>query len=241
MRRLRSDQSGFTLIEMLVSCTLGLIVLTAALQLMDVAQRSAKNTTERADDAQRGRVAMEQIVQGLNSEVCARPTPTAKLTPLVYGDGTKLVFYRDIAAKSGTNNTAAFLPDQHTYQLVGDKITDVTNAGVGTYPNVTFPTASAPRLVAEGVALPTATPLFTYYAYQPDGTIDPAKPLPTPLGTTDLSRVVQIRIRFVTRPTDKYADKSVEANFDDSVTTALPVTPPQPSDAVQNWIVSCPI
>jgi prepilin-type N-terminal cleavage/methylation domain-containing protein len=238
--RLRTDQSGFTLIEMLVACTLGLIVLTAALQLMDVAQRSAKSSTERADDAQRGRVAMEQMVQGLNSEVCARPSANAALTPLVYGDDTKLVFYRDIAAKSGAS-AAAFQPDQHTYQLVGDKITDVTNAGVGTYPSVTFPTASPPRLLAERVAVPAGTPLFTYYADQPDGTIDPTKPLATPLSATDLTRVVQIRIRFLTRPTDGSTDPAVEASFDDSVTTTLPVTAPKPTDSVQNWTVSCPI
>ena len=47
MRRLRSDQSGFTLIEMLVSCALGLIVLTAALQLTVLAQHSAAKSTER--------------------------------------------------------------------------------------------------------------------------------------------------------------------------------------------------
>jgi prepilin-type N-terminal cleavage/methylation domain-containing protein len=236
--RLRSDQSGFTLIEMLVACTLGMIVLVAALQLAEVAMRSTSNTTERADDAQRGRVAMEQIVQGLNSEVCARPNAASKFNPLVSADATKLVFYRDIAGKSG-NNAAAFLPDQHTYQLVGDTITDVTNAGVGTYPNLTFPTASKPRLIAAGVALPPGTPLFTYYAYQPDGTIDLTKPLPTPLSANDLLRVVQIRIRFVTRPTDKATNPAVEASFDDSVTTALPVPAPKPPDV--NWNVSCPI
>jgi prepilin-type N-terminal cleavage/methylation domain-containing protein len=239
--RLRTDQSGFTLIEMLVACTLGMIVLVAALQLADVAQRSTTNTTQRVDDAQRGRVAMEQIVQGLNSQVCARPSTNVGLTPLVYGDNTKLVFYRDIAAKSGTNNTAAFKPDQHTYQLTGNTITDVMNAGVGTYPNVTFPVASRPRLIATYVALQPATPLFTYYAYQPNGTIDPTKPLPTPLSATDITRVVQIRIRFLTRPTDGSNDKSVQASFDDSVTTSLPITAPKPTDPVQNWTVSCPI
>jgi prepilin-type N-terminal cleavage/methylation domain-containing protein len=236
--RLRSDQSGFTLIEMLVACTLGLIVLTAAVQLLAVAQHSAQNSTERADTAQRGRVAMEQIVQGLNSEVCARPNATSALTPLVYGDGTRLVFYRNIAGKSG-NNATAFQPDQHTYQLTGTTITDVTTAGVGTYPNVTFPTASPPRTLVTDVAPQSGAPLFTYYAYQPNGTIDPNQPLPTPLSATDLSRVVQIRIRFVTRPTDGVSNPSVETSFDDSVTTAMPVTPPKPTDPVQNWNVSC--
>jgi prepilin-type N-terminal cleavage/methylation domain-containing protein len=238
--RLRTDQSGFTLIEMLVSCTLGLIVLTAALQLLDVAQRSAKNSTERADDAQRGRVALEQMIQGLNSEVCARPVATAALTPLVSGSDTKLVFYRDIAGKSG-NNAAAFRPDQHTYQIANGAITDVMNAGVGTYPNVSFPTASPPRLIVSSVSQQPGTPLFTYYAYQPNGTVDLTKALPTPLSAADLNRVVQIRIRFLTRPTDGSADKSVQASFDDSVTTSLPITAPKPTDPVQNWTVSCPI
>jgi hypothetical protein len=52
---------------------------------------------------------------------------------------------------------------------------------------------------------------------------------------------VQIRIRFLTRPTDGSNDKSVQASFDDSVTTSLPITAPKPTDSVQNWTVSCPI
>ena len=239
MRRLRSDQSGFTLIEMLVSCALGLIVLTAALQLAVLAQHSATKSTERADDAQRGRVAMEQIVQGLRSATCGTADANNRLTPLVYADGSKLVFYRNIAGRSGTNATA-FKPDMHTYQMTGGRITDVTNAGVGTYPNVTFPTAAPPRLVVDNTSTAGATtPLFTYYAYQPDGTIDPTKPLTTPLSVDDRERVVQIRIRFVTRPTDGSTDAAVQASFDDTVTTAVPITRPDTNPT--SWRVECPL
>ena len=240
MRRLRSDQSGFTLIEMLVSCTLGLIVLTGALQLMVLAQHSAAKSTERADDAQRGRIAMEQIVQGLRSAACGRPDANNRLTPLVYADGSKVVFYRNIAGRSGTNATA-FKPDMHTYQLTGGRLTDVTNAGVGTYPSVTFPTASRPRLVVENASTAGATtPLFTYYAYQPNGTIDPTKALTTPLSADDLERVVQIRVRFVTRPTDGSTDAAVQASFDDTVTTAVPIVRPVDTDPT-TWRVECPL
>jgi prepilin-type N-terminal cleavage/methylation domain-containing protein len=239
MPRLRSDQSGFTLIEMLVSCTLGLIVLTAALQLTVLAQHSAAKSTERADDAQRGRLAMEQIVQGLRSASCGTADANNRLTPLAYADATKLVFYRNIAGKTGTNATA-FQPDKHTYQLTGNRITDVTNAGVGTYPNVTFPNVTATRLVLGNASVPTGTPLFTYYAYQPDGTIDPTKPLTNlPLSVDDLERVVQIRIRFVTRPTDGSTDSAVQATFDDSVTTAVPITRPDTNPT--SWRVECPL
>lgn len=240
MRRLRTDQSGFTLIEMLITCALGLIVLTAALQLAAVAQRSATKSTERADDAQRGRVAMEQIVQGLRSATCATPDANNRLTPLVYADPTKLVLYRNIAGKAGAN-ASAFQPDEHTYQLVGNRITDVTNAGVGTYPNVTFPTASPPRLVVANASVPAGTPLFTYYAYQADGTIDPAQPLAPGRALTvdELERVVQIRVRFVTRPTDNATDSAVQASFDDTVTTAVPITRPDTNPT--SWRVECPL
>jgi prepilin-type N-terminal cleavage/methylation domain-containing protein len=236
--RFRSDQSGFTLVEMLVTCTLGLIVLTAALGLASLSQHSTARITERADDAQRGRVAMEQMVQGLNSQVCAKPTSTASLTPLVYGDSAKLVFYSDIAAPSGTNATA-FAPDQHTYQLTGSTITDTTAAGVGTYPDVTFPSATARRTILTGAAATQSLPLFSYYAYQPDGTIDYASPLPTPLSAGDIPRVVAIRIAFAATPSDGSADSRVQVAFDDLVTTSLPVTPPKAP--ATDWIVSCPI
>jgi prepilin-type N-terminal cleavage/methylation domain-containing protein len=240
MRRLRSDQSGFTLVEMLLTCTLGLIVMTAALQLVAIGQHTTMRTTERADAAQRGRVGMERIIQGLHSQVCARPSSTAALTPIVYGDDTKLVFYRNIAAKSGLDATA-FQPDQHTYQLTAGTITDVTNPGVGTYPNVTFGAASPARQLVTNVVVPNGAKLFTYYAYQPDGTIDLTKPLNTPLSATDLTRVVQVRIRFVTKPSDGATNTSVESSFDDFFTTTLPITAPKPTDLNQYWTVSCPL
>jgi prepilin-type N-terminal cleavage/methylation domain-containing protein len=236
--RFRSDQSGFTLIEMLVACTLGLIVLTAALGLAGLAQRSTARITERADDAQRGRVAMEQMVQGLNSEVCAKPNASASLTPLVYGDDNKVVFYSDIAAPAGAN-ASAFAPDQHTYQLNGTTLTDTPTPGVGTYPNVTFPTAQKARVIATGAGLTQGKPLFAYYTYGPDGHIDLDHALQTPLSATDIPRVTAIRITFATAPSDGSTDSRVLVAFDDLVTTSLPVTPPKAPDT--NWIVSCPI
>ena len=62
-RRLRSDESGFTLIKLLTSMAIGMILLFAAFMLLDRSTALTKQITDRQDAVQRGRQAMELMVR----------------------------------------------------------------------------------------------------------------------------------------------------------------------------------
>ena len=96
-------------------------------------------------------------------------------------------------------------------------------AGVGTYPNLTFPTLTQTRTVlSNAVPQTTGGPIFTYYAYRSDGTIDPT-PLPVPLSSTDLPRVVQVGIAYVVSPAKASGYSPVKSSFQDTVQVRLPM------------------
>ena len=68
LRTLGPDQSGFTLTELLIAISIGLVLLFAAFTLLDRASSASQEIIDRQDAVQRGRQAMELIV----SASCAR-------------------------------------------------------------------------------------------------------------------------------------------------------------------------
>ena len=58
MRELTRQQSGFTLVELIVTMLVGMIVLTALFGLVDVALRASKRVDNRVESSQRGRLAL---------------------------------------------------------------------------------------------------------------------------------------------------------------------------------------
>lgn len=242
IRRLRSDQTGMTLVELLVSMTLGLIILTAIMSLVQTSQRVTTTDTERSDATQRGRIAMERLVQGLRSQVCLKADATSPQTTLTAGSDTSVTFFADVTAPDTANSglPTAFAPQQISYTYAAGSIRQQTSNGVaasdGTY---TFPTVIANAVVLTNGAQAGATPIFRYYGYNSDGTLDTADPLPTPLAVADLPKVAKIDIDFVAKPTDNSTNTSVQSEFEDSVTLRLLF--PAPKTAVQNRTVACTI
>ena len=70
LRRLRRDQSGFSLVELLVSMALGSIVLTALMTVFLNGVTGAVRTSDRVEALQRGRVTMDRVVTLLSSQTC---------------------------------------------------------------------------------------------------------------------------------------------------------------------------
>jgi type II secretory pathway pseudopilin PulG len=254
MRRLVREESGFTIIEMLVSCALGLIVLGTLGGLVSTAQQTASRTSQRADAAQRGRLAMEQLVQGLRSQVCLQTDASSAQTTIVAGTDTSVTFFAGVdspntAATGGLPK--AFAPQKRTYTFSSSGTGSITLATYdGTFDGAsglwTFPgTASRNRTIIDTVAAraqtgtSTPAPVFSYYAYKADGTLDEDNPLPTPLAETDLPRVAQIAIAFTSLPTGGSKNPDVQAPFDDNVTLRLLF--PAPKTALQNRTAACVI
>lgn len=248
MRRLRRDEAGFTLVEMLVSCVLSVIVLGAVMGLVLTAQRSTTRTTQRTDAAQRGRLAMEQIVQGLRSQVCLQPDADSQASTITAGSKTSVTFYAGMAVPDpATGLPQPFKPQRVTYALttLADGTQAITQTSVaGAYNALSglwqFTAAPSARRVVDGVTAPSDGTVFRYFAYNADGTLDEAHPL-DPLTDDDLPHVAQIEVSFVAKPTgkDALADPRVQAAFDDRVTLRLLF--PAPKTAVQNRTAACVI
>ncbi len=68
------DDSGFTLVEMLVTIVTGMVVILATLSVLDISISQSSRTTERVDADQRGRLAMEKILLELHSSCIALGT-----------------------------------------------------------------------------------------------------------------------------------------------------------------------
>ena len=67
--RARRDDGGFTLVELLVGTTIGLLVLFGGISVLDSTLRISRRTQARVDTAQRARTAMEIFTRDLRSQV----------------------------------------------------------------------------------------------------------------------------------------------------------------------------
>jgi prepilin-type N-terminal cleavage/methylation domain-containing protein len=242
MRRLRSEERGFTLVEMLVSAVLGLIVLTATLGLVTTSQRVTTTVTERTDTTQRGRLAMERIVQSLRSQVCLKLSTLTAQTTVTDAQSSTISFFADIPNRA-EGIAATFNPDLRTLAVSGGAITEATTPYLTPFDGATFRAAAAgaPIVLTTGIGTVTdasgALPYFRYYAYKTDGTLDYGNPLTTPVPQSELPRIAQIEVTFAVKPFDNATTSGVQSVFDDSVSVRLPFPPPKTSG--QNRTVAC--
>ena len=202
-----SSERGFTLIEMLVSMTLGIIVFVALMDLADVSIRASARVEDRVDSSQRGRVAMDQIAQELRSQVCLGPGVPA----ITQADDNSLTFYSQL----GDENS---VPQRRRLVFANGTITEQTFVGSGTPPNMTFPsTPTRSRDVITNTAPITGTPVLRYYAFSTDDPPTPTEQLPTPLSTADMARAVNIEIAYVVSPLRGGSNAALRSTFDDQI------------------------
>lgn len=203
LQRLRHDEGGFSLTELLASSAVGTIVVLAAFQVIDASVSLSAKTQDRVDAIARGRLAMEAMTQSLRSQVCLGPGPG--LAAIVGGDGNYVEFYGDL----GDNNsrtapgTDTFLPDKFrlTYDPVAKTITEQVWQGAGTPPNSMTFTLRRTRVLLENVDLVPSTPFLRYYGFSGTEPIAPNRLLAVPLNDNDRARTVQVAISYVARPT----------------------------------------
>lgn len=224
------DESGFTLIELLVSMLIGIIVVIAALNLMDVGARSSTRTVTRVDVTQRGRTVLAEVQRRLRSQVCLDPdTP-----PITSGDNNTVKYYSD------TDGDAYFAPQWHwlwfdsTWKGGRGAIRESVyraDQTATTGPPFTFTSAPTTRVLAEDVALQPNTNFLRYYAYNATDTA-----LSTPLDTNitgdvlpvnSMAKVVRIDVSFRMlpsrtndssgAPTGNQTDALRDGDFDTSV------------------------
>jgi len=215
------DERGFSLTELLVAVTIGMVILLAALAVFDRTISASGQIADRSEALQRGRLAMEVISRQLRSQVCVGDTP-----PIVAGNDLSVTFYADL-----TDGTPANPIKKRTlsYDTTTDTINESIASSTGTYPTLTFGTATTNPLltkvdqILDGIP-PTPRAIFRYYGYQTGTTNGTLVRLNSPLTAADLKRVAVIKVgfrSFAFRPISSNNDSTVLEN-DVYTRTAVP-------------------
>lgn len=194
LRRLRREETGFTLTELLVACIVGTVVLLATFAMLDSSVKLTGKVTDRVDRTQRARQAMENITRKLRSEVC----PAAGQAALIDAQDYSVRFYSFMG-------TGAFVPDilELKWDTNTNSIIESKWAGTGTAPNTTWATTATTRTLLTDVRptfspagqTTTRGPVFKYYLS------NSSTALTTPLSAADLKAASQTGVSFMTYPT----------------------------------------
>lgn len=195
-----SDESGYTLIELLVGAMLSLLVLGAILTVVQVAVTNQDRTAERVAANQLGRPAMTRVIDRLHA-ACVAP----KMTPVRAGsDSDSLI----VLSKAGS--AAELTPDRYVIELSEGSLREAVYPPTGgEAPDWTFaeaPAASTDLVDGVGAAFvgepSQEVPLFRYYAYEDadeDGESETVS-LSAPLSDDEAARTVRVDVAFSVDP-----------------------------------------
>jgi prepilin-type N-terminal cleavage/methylation domain-containing protein len=192
-------QDGFTLPELLVAMSIGLILSLATFSLVEFVMKRSGDVAARVDTSQRSRVAMDMITRQLRGQVCLSTT----VGPMVAADQNSLTFYVDFTDQSNPDNP----PEKHKLTFVPPvppstvgTITEDVYVGTSNHaapPTFTYPAkATSSKDLLTNVQQYDGAPIFSYYAFDTSNPPKPITPLATPLSAADLKRVARIDVAF---------------------------------------------
>jgi prepilin-type N-terminal cleavage/methylation domain-containing protein len=216
------DERGFTLVELLVSMTLGLVVLGAVMNLVSTSQRSAKRVADRVDASQRGRLALNQLQQQIRAMACL-PNGTR---PIVSATDTQLVFFANLDANAAVDvdgdGDPTFDPSQRRLTVTGTAtaplaITEEAWAATPTAPLPVDMATATPRrrtLVDAMRPLESGQPVFRYYGYATAAANDVTR-LPGPVTTPE--RIARVEVAFTATAANSAPDPRAVAPLSTSV------------------------
>jgi Tfp pilus assembly protein PilW len=217
------DESGMTLVELMVAMSAGVVVMTGVILAMIVTMRETNRVASHVDANQRARLTMTKIINQLHS-ACVAP----QIAPL---------------REDSTDTTLSFLHQAGSMVAPTPVLSKITLSGTtltqsdypatgGGAPNWTFATtASFTTQLMTGVsAISEGVPIFRYYAYS-SGKVS-STPLSTPLNA-NASTAVQVNVAFKATPETTV---SGDANAQTEIQNAalLRLTPPGYSSTTAN-------
>jgi prepilin-type N-terminal cleavage/methylation domain-containing protein len=187
--RLRREQSGFTLVELVVAMSIGTLVLLAAFSILDSSVVLTGKVTDRVDRTQRARVAMEDITRKLRSQVCPSPGQAAIIDAQDY----LVKFYMFSGTKPIVPEIRQIAWDTNTNSIIESRW-----AGTGTAPATTWAATPTTRtLLSDVLPPPSNVPMFAYYA------TGASTAFTTPLSATNEAAAARITVAFRTFGTGK--------------------------------------
>jgi prepilin-type N-terminal cleavage/methylation domain-containing protein len=192
-RRLVSDQSGFTLTELLVGMFAGLVLISGLFTILDVTIHQTTRTFSRVDATQRARAALETIENELHSACYAN-----SVTPVVGGTGgstaNQLVFWTQYG---GDVNP---IPVQHmiSFDPTAGTLSDTTYTTTGSSPKWVAGSPTVTKQLLPEVAQSSTTAVFQYYKLTSAG----PTAVSSPVSASNANNVADIRITLVVKPAD---------------------------------------
>ncbi|MCL6439905.1 MAG: prepilin-type N-terminal cleavage/methylation domain-containing protein [Thermoleophilum sp.] len=195
--RVRTDERGFTLVELLTAMLIGLVILGAGLAILDRSWNASAEVSDRAAGLAAARSAMAQVTRDLRSQVCLGAN-----TPIIYGDQNRVRFYADIS--DGSSRNAVEIREIAYDASARTLVERVWRPTGGTYPNLTYPAQpTATNLLLER-AWPASSgaPIFDYYAWDTSNGGATVR-LGTPLSASDAARTIRIVVSFQARPSNR--------------------------------------
>ncbi len=214
MRRPRlNDEAGFTIVELMMACMIGVIVIGSATMITIGAARHNSEVANRTDATQRGRLALEKTQRLLRSQVC---TP-ATTQPITAASANSITVTTDLSDGSRPI-------ERHTITLDtgGGRLTDTVVPGSGD--PVSFAGTGTTATLATDVRQTNGGPFLRYWAYPvpapASGVLEPTvelNPGAGSLSAADLSRIAKIDISFsatgATKSTRKIAPPMTDSVF----------------------------
>ena len=219
-RRRASDERGFTIIELMVAMSVGMVVLLAAFMLLDRSFTASGQIADRQEALQRGRQAMELITRQLRSQVCVVVPPATTFSPPWSTDSdNQVTFYGSLSesSQSVTKRTLLFNP-AGAGSITQSVITGVPNTA---YPQMSFGGATTTTTLLTNVKAvqdgspAVDRPVFKYYRYKtglPKGDLELVG---TPVSPANLARIALIKVAFrafAVRPIADDGDSTVMEN-----------------------------
>jgi len=192
------DQGGYSLIELVIAASAGVMVLMGLFAMFDLSVKNSAQVTQRVDANGRAKPALQQLMNDLHS-ACTGPN----IAPILSGStSTELRF------QTATGNSVAPTPAKHVVAFQGGTLTERVYPAIGgANPAWTYSASpSSTRVLLQDVSVPDAAdgPAFSYYASQV-GVIQ-ANRLPVPLSAADAARAVQVKVGLQVAPSYQGVD-----------------------------------
>ena len=202
-----SDQRGMSLVELVVAMSIGVVILLAAFTVIDRGFQIQKETVDREDAAQRGRLAMDRMIRGLRSQVAVCPAKSA----ITAASPNSVTFTVDTSG--GVAPKRRIL----TFDPTAKTLTEASYNTTGTTSPFSFvATPTQTGTLLNNVVADGTTPFFTYY--KDDGTGVGSNTAFTPVTADDLAAIAMVGIAFANRPNAKTAtDNKRAVTYNDSV------------------------
>jgi hypothetical protein len=197
LSRIRKDERGVSLIEVLVSLSIGMVVLFAVLGLMTTMVRSSAESRGRTQSIREGRTTIDRVGQELRLASCPDWG-----SAILSGTGDSVSYYVARPQTTGTNFTLEPIAERHTLTFdatAGTLVLTVSTPTSTAIPPVWNATPARRSVIGTGLSRIGTTPFFQYLSY-----ITPDAPatslLAAPLAATALASVGQVRVTFNARP-----------------------------------------